>query len=201
MRLFVLGILLISICFGGEKVLIGGNGGLLPLGKSQDNWNAGFFVGFDSQKIEEEDIAITSRIGLLYTYGNLGFGSAKMRYHSVDIILDAIFGKKNKGQSRNFFEYLGGIGGGYSYNQAIDFRNYHAGNILLRLGLVFNLTDFLELSSIFTTRFVLNSFGDGDLNHASFFINRVAIQVYEKGLWMILPELSLNLNFKFKSPF
>lgn len=194
------------MCFGeenlrSEKILIGGNGGLVPLGDPRYNWNAGAFVGVDYQRIQEEDVAITPRIGLLYTYGNLGFGDARMQYHGIDLVFDAIFGKNNKGQTRNFIEYLGGIGGGYSYNRAIGFRDYHAGNILLRMGLVFNLTEFLELSSVLTTRFVIGTFGDGDLKNTAFFINRVAMQVYEKGLWMIVPEINFNLIFKFKSPF
>lgn len=199
MRYFLLGILLALFCFGNEKIVVGLNGGILPQGVITKNWNTGFFLGFDADVMQDEDIAIIPRSGISYTYGNLGFGDSQMQYHSVDFVFDAIFGSHQKENIKPLLSYICGIGGGYVYANALNFRTYHAGSAFLRLGLVLNITQFLEINTVFSARLIMNTFGDGNLDSMKFFINRVGIQIYERGLWMIVPELSLNLVFKFNT--
>lgn len=199
MKYFWFSVLFILSCLGNEKMIIGLDGGFLPQGEITKNWHTGIFLGFDSDAMQDEDVIITPRSGISYTYGNLGFGDSQMQSHSVEFVFDAIFDFYKKDSPKSFLNYLCGIGGGYVYTNALNFRTYHAGSIFLRLGLVFNITQFLELNTIFSTKFVMNTFGDGDLDSMKFFINRVGMQVYENGLWMVIPELSLNLVFKFNT--
>lgn len=199
MKCFWFNVLFALFCLGNEKFVIGLNGGIAPQGMITKNWNAGIFLGFDSEVVQDGDVSIVPRSGVAYTYNNLGFGNAQMQYHSVDFAFDAIFGFHQGQKAKSFLSYLCGVGGGYVYANALNFRTYHAGSVFLRLGLVFNITQFLELNTIFSTRLVMNTFGDGNLDSMRFFINRVGMQVYEKGLWMIVPEFGFNLIFKFNT--
>ena len=194
----VLGILCAVFWLRGDEILLGGGGGLLLRGEMAKGWNANGFVGYElteGKREEGEETIVRSRLMLHYTNGRVGY-ERQMLYHSVDFIADWV-GYKN---ASSFVGYYAGLGAGYSYAMAQDFENYHAGNFLLRVGVVFRLSRHAELNLGLTTRVMAKNALSQNLINANMFLHRPSLQIYEGGLLALLPELSASLIFKFGSP-
>ena len=194
----ILGFLCVLFIASGDEIVLGGGGGLLLRGEMAKGWNANGFVGYeltDNSLGEGEEAIVRSRLMLYYTNGRVGY-ERQMFYHSLDFVADWVIYENIS----SFVGYYAGLGAGYSYAMAQGFENYHAGNFLLRFGVVFRLGGHAELNLGLTTRVMARNALNQNLIDANMFLHRPSLQIYKGGLLALLPELSMSLVFKFGSP-